>query len=125
MSIIWEKRGKIIKTENVLEPTSFGYSKIVDKKETVIGRNSLVVNTDTGVIATITYHLGYGKWVLEISFCKDIPNMQHCNSIITRKCENKLQAIGIVNIIIKITQAEILGLDIVANQNATELDEAV
>jgi len=115
-NIIWVESGVVTESKKILEETDFGYKKIVGQKDVVIGNNTLATNNDTGVIGTVSYHRGYGKWVLEVSFCKDVINMTHCDSIGTVQYDKNIDAFFALGKIIECTQKEIISFDMFTNQ---------
>lgn len=88
MAIVWQRYGTVIGKKIVnTSPRSIAQIEIS------LGHNTLAYNTETGIIGTIQYHRGYGVWVLEISRCKNIQSMTHCDSIATEQSQDKIELI--------------------------------
>lgn len=89
MAIVWQRTGKIVGKEIVMTSP-----QTVGQKEITLGCNTLAYNTETGIVGTIQYHKGDHMWVLEISRCKNIQSMTHCDSIVTEQSEDRIELIA-------------------------------
>lgn len=101
MAIVWQRQGEVTKKEPIDIPTGKGYSECIGYRDVSLGSNTLAYNTETGIVGTINYDRFTSLWVLEVSRCKNIQNMTHCDSIATESSRDKIELIGALKLVIE------------------------
>lgn len=101
MAIVWQRQGEVTKKEPIIVPTGKGYSECIGHRDVSLGSNTLAYNTETGIVGTISYDQSAFLWVLEVSRCKNIQNMTHCDSIATERSRDKIELIGALKLVIE------------------------